>query len=86
VSALDYPVDGVSTDGCICAALIGRAGVTLPVLSQHVTDRTLDIANRLRFVCAHLPSSELLELATRMAIVEVKYACGRVPTAELTGV
>jgi hypothetical protein len=86
MSALDYPADVAPAGGCICAALIGRTGVTLPVLSQHVTDRTLDIANRLRFVCAHLPSQELIELATRMAIVEVKYACGWEPVAELTRV
>jgi hypothetical protein len=85
VSAYDDAVD-VAPDGCICAALVGRAGVTLPVLSQHVTERTLDIANRLRFVCAHLSSQELIELAARMAIVEVKYACGWKPGAELSSV
>ena len=45
-----------------------------PSLDQRVEARTLDIANRLRFVCGHLPDDELLDLATRMAIVEVKYA------------
>jgi hypothetical protein len=85
VSALDYPAE-VAPGACICAALVGRAGVTMPVLSQHVTDRTLDIANRLRFVCAHLSSQALIELATRMAIVEVKYACGWEPSAQRTGV
>jgi hypothetical protein len=83
VSALDYPVEAAPTGGCLCVSL-ARAGASMPVLSQHVMDRTLDIANRLRFVCAHLPSSELLELATRMAIVEVKYACGWESVAELT--
>jgi hypothetical protein len=47
-----------------------------PTLDQRVEARTLDIANRLRFVCSHLPDDELLDLATRMAIVEVKYAGG----------
>jgi hypothetical protein len=36
--------------------------------------RTIDIANRLRFVCADLDPDELLALATRMAMVEVKYS------------
>jgi len=27
-------------------------------------------------VCSHLPDDELLDLATRMAIIEVKYAGG----------
>jgi hypothetical protein len=85
VSALHYPAEG-APGGCICAALVGRAGVTMPVLSAHVTDRTLDIANRLRFVCAHMSSAELIELATRMAIVEVKYACGWTPPADLANV
>jgi len=47
-----------------------------PTVDQRVEARTLDIANRLRFVCAHLPDDELLDLATRMAIVEVKYSGG----------
>ena len=46
-------------------------------IDQRVEARTLDIANRLRFVCSHLPDDELLDLATRMAIVEVKYAGGK---------
>jgi hypothetical protein len=83
VSALDYPVEAAPASGCICATLTGRAG--LPALSELVTDRTMDIANRLRFVCAHLPPGELLELAMRMAIIEVKYACVWTPRAELTG-
>lgn len=45
-------------------------------VDQRVEARTLDIANRLRFVCSHLPDDELLDLATRMAIIEVKYAGG----------
>ena len=47
-----------------------------PTVDQRVEARTLDIANRLRFVCGHLPDDELLDLATRMAIVEVKYSGG----------
>lgn len=45
-------------------------------VDQRVEARTLDIANRLRFVCSHLPDDELLDLATRMAIIEVKYSGG----------
>lgn len=47
-----------------------------PTVDQRVEARTLDIANRLRFVCSHLPDDELLDLATRMAIIEVKYSGG----------
>ena len=36
-------------------------------------DKINDIAHRLRPVCAHMPDDELLELATRMATVELKY-------------
>jgi hypothetical protein len=43
-------------------------------LSERVDERTLDIANRLRFVCSEMPPDELLELARRMATVEIKYA------------
>jgi hypothetical protein len=86
VNALDYPPEVAPATGCICAALTARVGVTLPVLSQQVTDRTMDIANRLRFVCGHLSSDELIELATRMAIIEVKYACGWEPSGGLAGV
>ena len=53
-----------------------RAPRGTPTVDQRVEARTLDIANRLRFVCGHLPDDELLDLATRMAIVEVKYSGG----------
>jgi hypothetical protein len=43
-------------------------GVTLRIQAL-----ALDIAHRLRPVCAHMPDEELLELATRMATVELKY-------------
>jgi hypothetical protein len=43
-------------------------GVTLRIQAL-----ALDIAHRLRPVCAHMPDDELLELATRMATVELKY-------------
>lgn len=59
---------------CICARLSRRQGVSLPELSGRIVDRTLDIANRLRFACAHMHESELLDLAHRMAVIEVKYA------------
>jgi hypothetical protein len=41
--------------------------------SEHIEDRALEIANRLRFVCGELPPEELIELARRMATVELKY-------------
>lgn len=49
-------------------------GLTFPSLPDLVSARTLDIANRLRFVCAHLDAEDLLALATRMAVVELKYS------------
>jgi hypothetical protein len=49
-------------------------GLTFPSLPDLVMARTIDIANRLRFVCADLDPDELLALATRMAMVEVKYS------------
>jgi hypothetical protein len=45
-----------------------------PSASERVEERTLDIANRLRFVCSEMEPEELLALARRMAIVEIKYA------------
>lgn len=48
---------------------------TLP--SPDVPDRVralaLDIAHRLRPVCAHMPDEDMLELSTRMAAVELEY-------------
>jgi hypothetical protein len=43
-------------------------GVTLRIQAL-----ALDIAHRLRPVCAHMPEDELLELSARMAAVELKY-------------
>jgi hypothetical protein len=48
--------------------------LNFPSLPDLVMARTIDIANRLRFVCADLDPDELLALATRMAMVEVKYS------------
>jgi hypothetical protein len=67
--------------GCVCGMLASRLSISLPALSDHVVDRALEIANRLRFVCAHMPPDELIELATRIALIEVKYAC--VPDAHV---
>jgi len=61
---------------CTASFMAPRAARGNPSIDQRVEARTLDIANRLRFVCGHLPDDELLDLATRMAIVEVKYAGG----------
>jgi hypothetical protein len=46
---------------------------TAPNRSTQIDDRTLDIANRLRFVCGEMPPEELIALARRMATVELKY-------------
>ena len=61
---------------CTNTFMASRPGRGAPSIDERVEARTLDIANRLRFVCSHLPDDELLDLATRMAIVEVKYAGG----------
>ena len=65
-----------TTAECTNTFMSGGHGRTVPSIDQRVEARTIDIANRLRFVCDHLPDDELLDLATRMAIVEVKYAGG----------
>jgi hypothetical protein len=83
VSAKPLPAFNDAPSGCMCATLASRLSISQPALSDRVMDRTLDIANRLRFVCAHLPPEELIELATRMAIIEVKYACVDDEQAEL---
>ena len=44
-----------------------------PVVSDRAHALALDIVHRIRPVCAHMPDAELLELATRMAIVELSY-------------
>lgn len=46
----------------------------MPSLSDRIDDRTIDIANRLRFVCAALTPDEMLALARRMAMLELKYS------------
>ena len=61
---------------CTNSFMATRSARGTPTIDERVEARTLDIANRLRFVCSHLPDDELLDLATRMAIVEVKYAGG----------
>jgi hypothetical protein len=62
---------------CTHSFMAPRPSRSVPSTDQRVEARTLDIANRLRFVCGHLPDDELLDLATRMAIVEVKYSGGK---------
>jgi len=45
-----------------------------PSRANRIGARTMEIANRLRFVCAAMPDDELIALACRMAVVEEKYA------------
>ncbi|HEX5973313.1 MAG TPA: hypothetical protein VFY85_15365 [Gemmatimonadaceae bacterium] len=45
---------------------------TEPV-SNRARALALDILSRIRPVCAHMPDEELLELSTRMALVELYY-------------
>jgi hypothetical protein len=51
-----------------------RRGRRPPSRSDRIDERTIDIANRLRFVCAALTSEELLALARRMATLELAYS------------
>ncbi len=44
-----------------------------PLISNRAHALALDIIHRIRPVCAHMPDAELLELATRMAQVELSY-------------
>jgi hypothetical protein len=54
----------------------GTAWVEPPAMDPVLQSRALDIANRLRFVCGHLEPDEMIELALRIAAVEIKYANG----------
>ena len=47
-----------------------------PSRANRIGARTMEIANRLRFVCASMPDDALIALACRMAVVEDKYASG----------
>ena len=47
--------------------------LTGPDVSDRVRALALDIAHRLRPVCAHMPDEDMLELSTRMASVELEY-------------
>jgi hypothetical protein len=44
-----------------------------PEVSDRVRALALDIAHRLRPVCANMPDEEMLELSTRVAAVELQY-------------
>ena len=44
-----------------------------PDVSDRVRALALDIAHRLRPVCANMPDADMLELSTRMAAVELEY-------------
>lgn len=46
---------------------------TEPVVSNRARALALDILHRIRPVCAHMPDEELLDLSTRMALVELHY-------------
>ena len=46
---------------------------TEPVISNRARALALDILHRIRPVCAHMPDEELLDLSTRMALVELRY-------------
>jgi len=44
-----------------------------PAISNRAHALALDILHRIRPVCAHMPDEELLDLSTRMALVELRY-------------
>ena len=44
-----------------------------PDVPDRVRALALDIAHRLRPVCANMPDEDMLELSTRMADVELEY-------------
>ena len=44
-----------------------------PDVPDRVRALALDIAHRLRPVCANMPDADMLELSTRMAAVELQY-------------
>ena len=50
---------------------------TADVMETEISDRaralSLDILHRIRPLCAHMPDDELLELSTRMALVELHH-------------
>jgi len=63
-------------DDCVSSFVSGSHELVFPTTRDRLSARTLDIANRLRFVCAELDPDNLLALATQMAIVELKYLDG----------
>jgi hypothetical protein len=73
---------GRTNEECAHTFLSGKHGLSMPSQEDRLQARTLDIANRLRFVCAHMPSDELLDLAGRMAYVELKYSGGLDPQVQ----
>lgn len=47
--------------------------LNVPDVPDRVRALALDIAHRLRPVCANMPDEAMLELSTRMAAVELEY-------------
>ena len=50
-----------------------RESAVVAEIPDRVRALALDILHRLRPVCANMPDEEMLDLATQMAIVELKY-------------
>jgi len=48
-------------------------GETESPISNRARALALDILHRIRPVCANMPDEELLDLSTRMALVELRY-------------
>jgi hypothetical protein len=52
---------------------VHAVGELEPAISNRARALALDILSRIRPVCAHMPDTELLALATNMAVVELSY-------------
>ena len=63
------------------AATTRRGSTYDPSVPDRVRALALDIAHRLRPVCAHMPHEELSALSMRMALVELKYFESTAPTS-----
>lgn len=79
MSAHDDDTGCVNCGGLAATTRCGSAyDASVP---DRVRALALDIAHRLRPVCAHMPHEELSALSMRMALVELKYFESSAPTS-----
>ena len=79
-------MNGHDDGGCVnCGGVASATSHRGAAYDASIPDRVralaLDIAHRLRAVCAHMPDDELHVLAMRMARVELKYFEGSATTS-----